>query len=69
MVYYFRNPWKELLHIPTGKHLQMVSCWFGLVVWDSKGALENPGALGIQTTNPNQQLILADNMYQIKNHI
>ena len=39
----------------------MDSCWFGLVVWDSKGTLKyityffHKGIPGIQTTNPNQQ--------------
>ena len=48
-------------HIP-GTNQLMVNCWFGVfVVWDSRDTPKKPnpfhkGILGIQTTNPNQQL-------------
>ena len=47
------------LYFPANFQL-MDNCWFGLVVWDSKGtpkqqSISFSGIPGIQTTNPNQQ--------------
>ena len=36
----------------------MVNCWFGLVVWDSRGTPFHKGIPNIQTTHPNDQLTI-----------